>query len=478
MNAQVPDTLWTRTFGGNLNEVANAVIHVDSTLLVVGSSNTFGAGISSFWTIALNSEGDSIWSRAFIGGWRDVCSSALSLPDEGNVILAGNVEGIGAGESDVWLVKASAAGDSLWSRTYGGVGADRCESITRTSSGNYLLGGSTRSFGVAGRDFYVLLVDQLGDTLWTRTFGGGNPTDFGVVRDDVCGYVGETSSGDFLLVGNSYPFGPGQWDYWILKISQTGDSLWSRAYGGTATDYCISGCITNDDGCILVGYTTSFGNQDDGDVFVLRVDSNGDSLWSRVFAWERGEVGNSVKQLEDGGFIIGGYTYSFGAGSDDPFLLRLDENGDSLWCGTYGNVLSDICEDVIINEDDGYTFVGSRATGIGTNRNFLVVRTQNDPVLASIKPNSTPSAFQSRMDIFPNPFNQSVRIDFAMPFSVVASISIFDLLGRKVDQLISGNMTAGHHSITWNCSTCSNGVYLIVMDTPKFRSVRKALFLK
>ena len=150
---------------------------------------------------------------------------------------------------------------------------------------------------------------QAPDSLWSRTFGSGESNDF-------CYSVQQNSDAGYILVGWTLSNGLGNYDFWLIMTDESGDSLWSRTYGGNQSEYCISVQQTTDAGYILLGRTSSFG-AGSSDFWLVKIDENGDSLWSRTFGGTQGEYGYSVQQTTDGGYILGGKTESFGSGDSD-----------------------------------------------------------------------------------------------------------------------------------------------------------------
>jgi len=213
------------------------------------------------------------------------------------------------------LVSTTAAdpGDTLWTRTYGGSSNDWGECLRQTSDGGYIIAGATRSFGAGSYDVYLLKTDSSGDTLWTHTYGGSS--------EDRGYSVQETSDGGFIVAGQTESFGAGESDLYLVKSNSSGDTLWTHAYGGSSSDYGYSVQETSDGGYIVVGVTGSFG-AGGYDVYFLKTDSSGDTLWSRTYGGSGSDWGESVQHTSDGGYIVAGVCGSFGAGGYDRVLWR------------------------------------------------------------------------------------------------------------------------------------------------------------
>jgi len=214
----------------------------------------------------------------------------------------------------VGLLKTDSDGNTLWTRTYGGSSDEKGYSAQLTSDGGYIIAGYTGSFGAGRSDVYLLKTDSSGDTLWTRTCGGS---------DSDCGYsVQQTSDGGYIIAGETESFGAGDDDVYLVKTDSDGDTLWTRSYGGSGYDRGRSVQQTSDGGYIIAGYTNSFG-AGNTDVWLLRTDSSGDTLWTRTYGEMPYDYGHSVELTSDGGYIIAGDTRSFGAGDYDVWLIKV-----------------------------------------------------------------------------------------------------------------------------------------------------------
>jgi len=190
------------------------------------------------------------------------------------------------------------------------------------------------------------------DSLWSRTYGGP--------QGEWCSEVILTNDGGYALAGITTSFGNGGHDLWLVKTDENGDSLWSRTYGRPYNDNCGSAIQTSDGGYLLVG-NTRYEYQGQTDWWIVKTDINGDSLWSRTFGGYSNDMCQSVLQTSDGGYVLAGETKSIN-GSDDWWLIRTDINGDSLWSRVFGNAdRGDNCSFV------GETFAGGYMLAGGIN---------------------------------------------------------------------------------------------------------------
>ena len=314
------DTLWSRSYGGADED---AFEHIEETaeggFIVGGFTRSWGAGQRDFWLMNMDSTGNPIYSRTYGGRESDVMTSLLPL-HEGGILLAGNTRSFGSGDADCWLVKVNNQGDSLWSHTYGGTSFDDSHVVIPVSTGGFLLIGHTSSFDNSPYSGWIVRVGSEGDSLWSRTLGGHSSDRLWA------GY--ENSQGDFLLAGSTDLKGAGGQDYWLVRTDSLGNALWDRTYGGPADDICYRMCATNDGGAILAGNTYSYGSGA-SDIWILRVSAKGDSLWSTTVGGESVYEGWAMLTKEES-IWIGGFMTSPESGSEELLLMELAEKNQSV----------------------------------------------------------------------------------------------------------------------------------------------------
>jgi len=341
------DTLWTRTYGGSDYDYSWSVQQTsDGGYIIAGYTKSFGAGGYDFYVVKTDANGDSLWTRTYGGALTDRGRSVQQTTD-GGYVIAGETASFGAaGGCDFYLLKTDANGDSLWTRMYGGTDSEKAYSVQQTTDGGYIIAGYSSS---RSNDVYLVKTDANGDALWTSIYGGG---DFDLGRS-----VQQTTDGGYVIAGETASFGAGGCDFWLLKTDANGDTLWTQTYGGSDTDQSWSVQQTSDGGYIVAGYTLSFG-AGGYDFYLVRTDANGDSLWTRTYGGTDSDKAFYVQQTTDGGYIVTGVTRSFGAGSDDAYLVKTDANGDILWTRTYGGTEWDYAYSVQQTSDGGYILAG------------------------------------------------------------------------------------------------------------------------
>ncbi|MFH1321669.1 MAG: T9SS type A sorting domain-containing protein [Bacteroidota bacterium] len=255
-----------------------------------------------------------------------ILGGMLEKTSDGGYIISGATNNFGPGLYDVYLIKTDAYGDILWIRTYGGASYDACGSVQQTLDGGYIIAGSTTSFGEGGMcamflcpDVYLIKTDANGDTLWTKTYGAGGLE---------LGYsVLQTADGGYIVVGERGNLGGASRDVYLIKTDSIGNVIWSKTYGGTDYDGGYTIKETNDGGYIVSGYTTSFGSGDK-DIYLIKTDVNGDTLWTKVLGDSIDDSG-SAQQTIDGGYIIAGQKNFSVPPYVSAYLIKTDANGNS-----------------------------------------------------------------------------------------------------------------------------------------------------
>ena len=224
----------------------------------------------------------------------------------------------------------------------------------------------------------------------------------------------------------------------------------------------------------MVG-TTQFYGAGFGDIWLIRIDASGDTLWTRTYGGVEYDDGKFVQQTTDNGFIVVGSTQSYGAGSRDVWLIRTDLTGDTVWTQTYGGTEAEDGWSVDVTSDGGYIVTG--VTHEEGHSNLLLVRLGPDIVGVEEESDAVPQNFTLYQN-HPNPFNPVTTIRYSLPQSGDVSLIIYNLLGEEIVRLIDGEQSAGYHTVTWDASKMASGVYLYRLQAGDFVRTRKMVLLK
>jgi predicted secreted protein len=367
-----PPIEWSKCFGGIKDDYGLSVQETkDGGYIITGFTESSGSGGFDMWLIKTDSNGSKLWTRFFGGALNDFGYS-VQQTREGGYIITGFTESFGSGRSDIWLIKTDSNGSKLWTRFFGGPDLERGYSVQQTIDGGYIITGETWSFGSGWSDVWLIKTDKNGNKLWTKCFGG---------PDLERGYsVQQTSEGGYIVTGFTESFGSGGSDVWLIKTDNNGNKLWTKCFGGSSYEYGYCVQQTTDSGYIIVGFTDSFGSGW-SDVWLIKTDSNGNKLWTKCLGGTKMEYGYCVQQTRDGGYIVTGKTRSFGSGGFDVWLIKTDSNGDTLWTKCLGGTKMEYGRSVQQTKDGGYIIVGSTESfgSGGTDVLLIKVALENDP---------------------------------------------------------------------------------------------------
>ncbi len=308
------DTLWTRVYGDVGDEEGYSIdITQDGGYIITGVTNSWGNGGNDVFLIKTDSEGHSIWSKTF-GSTGEDLGRSVKQTNDGGYIVTGWYYSVLTASQELYLIKTNQSGDSVWIKTYGGSSGEYGFSVLQTNDNGYIVTGRTNSYGNGNYDVYLIKTNSSGDTLWTRTHGGGN-YDSG---NSIC----VTEDNGYVIAGRTQSFGAGGLDIYIIKTNQIGDTLWTRTYGGTDNDYGVSVQPMRDGGYIVTGFGPYYTTDKADEVIIVRTNSQGDTTWIKTIGETGLDQGWAVQQTYDGGFIIAGFTGSFGALNYDAFLIK------------------------------------------------------------------------------------------------------------------------------------------------------------
>lgn len=402
--------------------------------------------------------GDTAWWKIFELDERDERAYALDVTSDEGFIIAGFAEARDTTDADFYLAKADSGGSLEWTKTYGGEGQDTACSVIETADGGFLVCGYSTSFTYGGGVCWVLKTDSLGDTLWSGLYGAG--------ADEAFSSVIPAHDEGYILAGWSTPAEGGR-DVYLVKIDEDGNEVFSKIYGGEYDDMAYSIEPTSDSGYIVIGNTWSYA-AGENDIWLLKVDSLGDTLWTRTYGGANNEEGFGLAQTADGGFILVGCTRSWGLGQEDVWLIRTDENGDTLWSQLYGGEKLDQCYDVYQTADDGF-FMAGRTRSFGSVRcDYYLIKTDEAGTVQVAEPEPGEEPVELFL-VTPARLSRPLAISYQLSLPGRVKLTAYDLAGRQVRELVDTHQSPGSYAITWDGtddagSALTPGVYFIRLE--------------
>jgi predicted secreted protein len=365
LSTDPPVPTWTRTFGGVEDDEPFSVVQTkDGGYALAGYTNSYGAGGRDFWLIRVDSAGNAVWNQTY-GGSNDDSAASVIQASDGGYVLAGSTMSYGAGQRDVWLVKASSGGNVLWSKAFGGTGLEQAFSVIQTSDGGYALAGYITSYGSGSADFWLVKTDASGTALWNETYGG--------LFDDRAYSVVQTADGGYALAGYTFSSGVNG-SFWLVKTDGDGIEQWNKWYGGNDYEYCLSMVQTSDEGYSLAGYREEASGAGSSDFWLVKVDSSGIVQWDEMYGGSGSELARAVVQTKDGGYALAGSTDSLGAGWEDFWVVKADSSGTLQWNETYGGAEFDYASSLVQTGEGGYAVAGTTESSGAGGYDFMLVK--------------------------------------------------------------------------------------------------------
>jgi hypothetical protein len=280
------------------------------------------------------------------------------------LLLAGSTQSLGAGANDVFLLKTDLDGAILWQQTYGGSGDDYPEDLMQSADGSILVTGITSSYGAGLKDIYLLKLDSSGDSIWTRTYGGP--------LDDGGASLAPGDSGKIMLFNYTDNYGAVNRDWYLLQVDENGDSISSALIGTAEYEEAQSIERTSDGNFILYGHSAGFGNIEHN-TFAAKVNVSGGVLWQNVYGGAQHDGGEHGLQTDDGGYIFAGRSASFGNNSEQGFIVKTDAGGSMLWHRDVGGDADDSFYNMLETED-AWFFVGNTQSFTNGNNDVFLVK--------------------------------------------------------------------------------------------------------
>jgi len=370
--AEAPPIEWQKTFGGIYNDIGRSVQQTgDGGYIIAGTTCSFtddgvepGPYSRKAYLIKTDTNGNLQWQHTPL--WESFSGYSVQQTIDGGYIIAGIYSGFSSPtETHAKLVKTDSNGITEWDNSYG-ESSSSSYSVEQTADGGYIIAGKVIPYGATDYDVYLVKTDAGGMNEWdleTPSFGGWY---------DDCGYsVRQTNDGGYIITGETHSFGGGDSDVYLVKTDSKGNLKWQKTFGASADDWGESVRQTNDGGYIIAGSTSSFG-KGGIDVYLIKTDLAGRPQWQKTFGGSDNDLGCSVQQTNDGGYVIAGQTYSNGAELWDAYLIKADPNGNLLWEMTFGGNGQDRGYSVQQTNDGGYIIAGETSSfGTGDSDVYL-----------------------------------------------------------------------------------------------------------
>jgi len=323
--------------------------------LVIAGYNSTSKGYEASLMVASESNGDTVWSRNFGGTYSDAFYSVKNS-HEGGYIAAGFSNKSVSGSPSMFVVITDANGKQVEALKYGGSLYSQGFGLISQADSGYLVAGYIQSSANADRDIYLVRINNNGDLIWESKIGANSTDPYDTVNDAAYNVI-SAPDGGYFVTGSMNGYSSCCGKIFLMKVSSGGDSLWTRTYS-TGIGYSLA--LTDDGGVAIGGTLQETNNQE---IIIIKTDTAGNLLWEKTYSGSGYEFGASMVKTSDGGFAITGITDSKGGGYQDIYLVRTNSSGDMLWDHTYGGNNIDQGYGLVQLGDGGFSMTGLSNTG-------------------------------------------------------------------------------------------------------------------
>jgi hypothetical protein len=351
-----------KTFGGVSKDVGRSVQQTaDGGYILTGFTENLAAGDSDIYLIKTNEYGNLLWTRT-LGGLNNEYGFSVKQTSDGGYIVSGGTRGILVNYSWVYLIKTDANGDTLWTRIIKINDYNSGAEVIQTTDGGFVITGASTTLA-GNADVSLIKTDSNGNILWVKSIGDPAYTESGYS-------VKQTTDGGFIIVGEIS--GPINTHILLLKTDSSGILMWSKKIGRGHFDAGYSVDQLADGGYIIEGASSDV-NSADYHIFLIRTDVNGDTLWTRILGGPNFLGSQSGHLTSDGNYIVAGHKGNLGVNHYNLFLGKVDLNGNSIWTKTFGDTNNVLGISVSQTGDGGYVIVGrTNSFGMGDDDVYLI----------------------------------------------------------------------------------------------------------
>ncbi|MEZ5014976.1 MAG: T9SS type A sorting domain-containing protein [Chitinophagales bacterium] len=343
-------------------------IHVisDGGYIVTGTYNYTDGSFSDIFLMRMSAQGDTLWFRRYGGFAEEMGNNVIETPD-GGFLVAGSTNSFGAGGTDALLIKTDNNGNILWSKTYGTVSNDAAYGLVQTYDGNYVFSGNESTAGINGK-VHLVKVDPAGSVLWSQTYGY-------YLRKNFAFALRETSDHGFIIGGYENFYISTNDEFSMIRTDSAGNKLWYKTFGDSEYDHNFSIGTTPDGGYILAGINFNLAGYN-YDVNIVRADVDGNLVWSKNYGSSGMEEVYAINATSDGGFVFAGSSNGFSAYSN-AYYGKVDGDGNLLWSRITGGTGYDGFYAVQETPDGRLIFAGVKDEVYGSAGNMYIVKTDS-----------------------------------------------------------------------------------------------------
>jgi hypothetical protein len=389
---------WMKIFGGTGDDYGYSVQQtIDGGYILAGETGSVDMH-GEIWVIKTDENGNKVWDKTLGGVNQDYNPNIKQTNDKGFIITA-KTYSFGAGEVDIWVVKLDENGAEQWNTTFGKQFWDYNGECQQTTDGGYIIVGTMSRYEPLIFDLFLVKIDSEGNQLWNKTFKNKPESyDFGKS-------VQQMSDGGYIIAGSTIPRGTNtSYDIWLIKTDAQGNEQWNRIYRENSSWKGTCSIEPTSDGGYIVLATRGYYESKQVDFFMMKINQYGDEQWNKTYGGLLDDYGSESYQTTDGGYIIIGYTVSYGAGEADVWMIKTDTYGNEQWNRTYGGKNNDGGHSIALTSDGGYIVTGSKGSYVKDNYSSDVWLIKTDSQGKSKTTSYDNSWFEQLFQRFPKAF--------------------------------------------------------------------------
>ncbi|QMU30549.1 T9SS type A sorting domain-containing protein [Adhaeribacter radiodurans] len=526
---------WNMRYGGSGTEGFTAVIKTSDGGYLSGGYTNSGIsgdktqpsqGLNDYWIVKSDKNGKKLWDKRYGGSGEDYLNTLIQTSD-GGYLLGGSSESGSSGDKsqtsrggrDCWIIKINSNGTKVWDKRFGGTGSDEIKKVIQLSTGEYLLAGMSNSpvsgdksqSSRGGQDYWLVKIKGDGTKIWDKRFGGS-------LNENLEG-LALTINGDYLLGGSSFSgisgdktqASRGGADYWLVRVSSSGNKVWDKRFGGTGEDNLmdVGSTGTSTGNLFIAGHSTSGAEGDRSqnsqggkDFWMLKLNSSGEKLWDKRFGGSGHEGLRTILLTQEGGYLLAGRSESgvsgdktqSNQGSSDYWIVKTSSTGIKQWDKRFGGSNYDEIRMALQTADGGFLLGGRSESGVSGDRTqpsqgssdywLVKVAPETSSILAeretALAEEPKVKAELSPLQAYPNPVKDKVTASFTLPQTQPVSLKVYDSQGQEVTTLFQGEAQANKaYEVIWQPKTSQpNGMYILRLQTTRSAQTQRILFTK
>jgi len=387
----------------------------DGGYMIAATTENTVSNDLDMYIIKTDKYGDPMSTKTY-GGPRVEYPNCMVKLDDGNFFVVGYTQSFSGGDMNIYLLKLNQSGDTLFTKVYGGYGNEEGKEIVKTADGNYVIVGASNSVSFTDNNIMLLKINPAGEVLWTKYYGGPNYESARSVK--LC------PDGGFIVAGKTAANPTSVASLFLVKTNSSGDTTWTKTYSGPDS-YEGKSIIANTDGTYVLAVDDSSA-ANDSDVRIMKLNNSGGIIWNKNYGGTLKDIVKIIQPTTDGGYIVGAISRSFGWINPDMWIIKLDAYGDSPWTKHYGGGGHEHLYSLHQTDDGGYIAIGhARSFSANWEVYFLKLDQEGAVGIEEIALND------KKISIFPNPSDGiiNINIDDAAGFT---AFKISNSLGQVV----------------------------------------------